>query len=301
MNRYFYTLRIIGTETDEVIYAHPDSKLVVYRHLAFPFKYIRGYAISHENFEAEIFPGIYIKTEKKRGSFKDFLHDIRRREIVITKQNNIDNFEVIDEQEAVLREDKLNGTRIKKYIDINNVLFPASLGGGLCGGCEVYSHFTSLYLGNYPVMMEIESNMMESTVGDPHFTEICYRSKCYETYRSICENGYSTDLRDGLMIQISEYNDISYAGEGKHRVCALKRFGYSKPVYARVYKTNSDYLKHIRVCNYFPSDSEVDDYYKVLSYWNIDRKTAQKCLIAGERALKEQLMKRYEIYTKEKK
>lgn len=232
----FQLSSIVSIEGEEISLRIPDE---VVPHLYFRFQNqkfrLRDIidALDDES-DNEIFPGIYIRSTGSKSRLKKWLHSFfKKKHYIIKKENLRDYFAVCSEWEETSTEyhggDYIS-TRVE-YVNPQNVEQPGDLGGGRCGGCPVYSYFN--YLG---VLGKCDINgyyffRNEEAIGatrkEEFFLDKCRHSKCFQTYEKILKEGYSEGLEVRDQIYVSYQNGKYSAGEGKHRVCAMKRFGYS--------------------------------------------------------------------------
>ena len=113
---------------------------------------------------------------------------------------------------------------------------PGNLGGGKCGGCKVLMYFQALGLCDDPFSLYeffSDKQLLEATSHEHFFlSNLCKNpnSGCYQTYSRIVQEGYLTHLDRQDEIHVTYENGQYKADEGKHRICAMKRFGYNSAV-----------------------------------------------------------------------
>lgn len=190
--------------------------------------------------ETEIFPGIYFV--KGKMNFFEELKDCvtKEKRYVIRNENKKDSFEICSELEKTkefpYRKGKVIGCGIE-YLNPQMVVQPVNLGGGRCGGCSLHSYFSLIGLmdGSYDGYYFFEEReIYEATSKEPFFLNCCMQSRCYETYKRIVDEGYSEDIDSSDQIMVTCEYGMYFADEGKHRICAMKRFGYVGNIPMRV-------------------------------------------------------------------
>ncbi len=143
----------------------------------------------------------------------------------------------LEEKRLEYHDGDIMSTQIE-HVNLQNVEQPGNLGGGRCGGCPVYSYFNRLgVLGEYDIngyYFFRDEEAIEATRKKEFFLEKCRCSSCFQTYEKILKEGYSEELEMRDQIKVSYKNGKFFAGEGKHRVCVMRRFGYSDTIPMRV-------------------------------------------------------------------
>ena len=243
--------------------------------------------------EVEIFPGIYIRKEKG-NLIQSLCNKISKANTyIIRNENHKDSIEIC---KLKMEEDAPKYNVISKgeeYVNPQDVKWPINLGGGKCGGCMIYDYFTRLGLenGDNYEFFDMRSQV-SSTAGIQYFDDLCKRHKCYEYYQSIANEGYNvrkdwSGKEDHITIDCT--NGIMSVGEGKHRICALKRFGYDKEIpmiVTRCTRTMGEkYMSPLFTTPYASKDkmkriiAEFDDKCQKLG---ISRESARESLKLGE-------------------
>ena len=178
----------------------------------------------------ELFPGVYIEY-KYNTIWRNIYHLIHRRSsinIIIENKKDrvlvafIDNVDISDKCRSYVT--------VEEEVDPMCVVQPEALGGGHCGGCEILRFFERLGLCGMPSFSSYyffsDKSLLEATRFDKKFLDLCKKNRCYELYTSIEKNGYSRNLPKEDKIYVEINNGRYIAREGKHRICAMKRFGY---------------------------------------------------------------------------
>lgn len=197
-------------------------------------------SLAEEN-DNEIFPGIYIRSVESKTRLKRLINKLSQKKLYILRNENMkDYFQVCSELEKTRSEyhgGDIISTQIER-VNPQNVEQPERLGGGKCAGCPVYSYFNRLgLLEGYDMTgyyFFSEKEAIEATRKEEFFLKKCQNSNCFDTYERILSEGYSEDLERRDQISVSYHNGKYSAGEGKHRVCAMRRFGYSNTIPMRV-------------------------------------------------------------------
>lgn len=259
---------ILEIGMDELI-----KKVIVFQDKGYKGHYIRMYISKNmDRLPIEIFPGVFISLQEDKGIKKLFR--------VLEGQEYIHvNFEVINKRdrfEILSIEDKKTAKMgkcrtVTEEIDLDIISYPDNLGGGKCGGCSVVPYFRGLE-NSYAYHIISDSDIVEQTKNIPYFIELCRNSRCHSTYQKVVKEGYRDDLPERDMIHIGVRDGVYIAEEGKHRICAMKRHGYNKKVYARVtysedFSTKDFYL----LVNYSPSEHALKEYYKCFEMYGIGR------------------------------
>lgn len=238
---------------------------------------------------AEIFPGIFVSVEKESGIKKVFRFLANQsQEIIIFDVLNVrDRFLIVDSKsEQHLGENISESCMIKTESVLPNILqYPNNLGGGSCGGCPVVSYFRNIIsTGQYEIITD--ADVVEQTKSIPYFINLCKSSKCYGTYQSILNDGYRKDLQENQMIQIDVKEGKYFPQEGKHRVCAMKRYDYSEKIPARVTYSSRrvDQQSYFPVL-YAPTDRSLSEYYKCYEFYGLSRSEALDYLSNPDKSL----------------
>ncbi len=217
-----------------------------------------------DEIETEIFPGIYIKGTECKNKLKKFINFVlQRKQYLIKNENKKDFFKICSE----LEKQEMNyytGDIISTMIERINPMIvkqPGNLGGGRCSGCPIIDYFHCLgmigerdIINDYYFFSDIE--VIDATKKEEFFLEKCRKSKCFNTYEKIISEGYSENLSNYDQIKIEYQNDEYTVGEGKHRICAMRRFGYSKEIPVRLTRI-SDSLRNSNImCKQYFSDNK---------------------------------------------
>lgn len=164
----------------------------------------------------------------------------KKKLYILRNENLRDCFQIcskLEETRSEYHDGDIISTQIE-YVNPQNVEQPGNLGGGRCGGCPVYSYFNRLgVLGEYDIngyYFFRDEEAIEATRKEEFFLDKCRYSNCFRTYEKILKEGYSEELEMRDQIRVSYKNGKYSAGEGKHRVCVMRRFGYSNIVPMRV-------------------------------------------------------------------
>jgi hypothetical protein len=189
----------------------------------------------------EIFPGIYMRSVKSESKLKRLIHKFLKKKLyMLRKENFRDFFKVCSELEET-RSEYYDGDIISaqvEYVNPQNVEQPGNLGGGGCGGCPVYNYFNCIgVLGEHDIngyYFFRDEEAIEATRKEEFFLDKCRYSTCFQTYEKILKEGYSEELEIYDQIKVQYQNERYSAGEGKHRVCVMRRFGYSNEIPMRV-------------------------------------------------------------------
>lgn len=241
--------------------------------------------------EIEILPGIYMGCSQESILMRIRNFCAKRKTYVIRNENYKDYFSVkslLDQSEEEHgRTFYPSCGSTNEYINPQVVEQPTNLGGGHCKGCNVMNYFNRLRIvgersfGGYCFFSEKE--VLEDTKNIEYFRDLCEAWECYDLYNSIVNNGYNDDLPDIDMIYV-EYRDGRYiAGEGKHRICALKRFGYDKNIKVRLTRycenPDSSYTHNYSAC-YDSSDMDqiLEDCYSTYERLGISRDEVRRNL-----------------------
>lgn len=189
------------------------------------------------SYDNEIFPGIYLRKIEHKDTLKRLTNKMFQRKLyLVTNENKRDFFQVcseLEEAEAEYHNGEIISTIMEK-INPQSVEQPGNLGGGQCGGCPVYSYFNCLgILGEHDIngyYFFRDEEAIEATKKENYFIEMCKNSTCFNTYKKILNEGYSQILEERYQIKVSYRNGKYYADEGKHRVCVMRRFGYTEEI-----------------------------------------------------------------------
>lgn len=208
----------------------------------------------------EIFPGIFA-TIRCRGLIERIFRNWREKECITFDVRNIrDRFEVISNSKSQLQQMPLETLYVvEENVNPSEVEYPNALLGGKKCSCPISAYFHDLHIcGEYKVISE--SEIVEKTRAIPVFAKMCFKSNCHKVLESIKNHGYKYDPND--MIQIDEIDGIYIPIEGKHRICVMKRYGYSHKVPMRVtHSSRSSANSYSKVlCR--PRRQYVIDYYK---------------------------------------
>lgn len=283
---------IIEMGMDEII-----NKIIVFQEMGYEGDAIYRYIIEHKNaISVEIFPGIFLSLKEERGIKKIVKSLVRKeyRSILFDVQNVRDRFEVIDlEKECVKHEREKLITKVEKIFP-DAISYPNNLGGGECGGCKITSYFSRLVVtGTYRIIDD--ADVVEQTKLEPYFIDMCKSSRCYQNYLRIEKEGYKNDLPEKKMIHIDVQDGRYVPMEGKHRVCAMKRYDYSNRIIARItYGDDKEYNFYGPV-NYGPSDCDLMNYYKCFEEYGLNRDDVRNYLSDKSKMLCKMIIEKNEI------
>ena len=229
---------VVHKETAIELYIPEDMfHFLYFRFQNKKFRFLDISALLDEKVESEILPGIYLRSIEGKTIFKQLINRLFRKKLFLLRnENRRDSFQICSELEE-LKPEYYGGdivSTLMEYVNPQNVEQPGNLGGGQCGGCAVYSYFKRLGLlgendinGYYFFRAE---EALEATRDEEFFLERCRHNACFKTYEKILKEGYSENLEARDQIKVTYRNGKYYADEGKHRVCTMRRFGYSKEV-----------------------------------------------------------------------
>lgn len=199
-----------------------------------------------EGAENEIFPGIYLRNIGNDNYFSSLVNSLlKKKKYLLRNENKRDFFQICSKWEETKSEfhaGKTISTKVE-YINPQSIEQPGSLGGGECGGCPIRNYFNHLGLldrhdiNGYYFFSDEE--VIEATQKEEFFLGICRHSNCYKNYEKILNEGFAENLETRYQIKVSYDNGKYIAVEGKHRVCAMKRFGYTNPVPMRVTRNSA--------------------------------------------------------------
>ena len=195
--------------------------------------------------ENEIFPGIYLRNVECKNWFIRLIYKLlQKKQYLMRNENKRDYFQVCSELEEPKPESRgsSESSTSMEDIDPHDVEQPGNLGSGKCEGCPVYSYFDRLsLLGEYGVdgyYFFWAEDAVEATRKEDFFLEKCRKSSCFGTYEKILKEGYSKELEERDSIKIDYKNGKYIATEGKHRICAMRRFGYSQLIPMQVTRSS---------------------------------------------------------------
>lgn len=234
---------IVSLEGDEISLCIPEEviPMLYFRFQSQKFR-LRDITDSlDDESNHEIFPGIYIRSVESESKLKKWIHRFFKKKLYILRNENLrDYFQIcseLEEKRLEYHDGDIMSTQIE-HVNPQNVEQPGNLGGGRCGGCPVYSYFNRLgVLGEYDIngyYFFRDEEAIEATRKEEFFLEKCRCSSCFQTYEKILKEGYSEELEMRDQIKVSYKNGKFFAGEGKHRVCVMRRFGYSDTIPMRV-------------------------------------------------------------------
>lgn len=234
--------------------------------------------------EVEFLPGIYIGYKYINTTIRTTIDMITRsRHYIIKVLNSKDCFTIESKLERRTDEfkDAVESCSGIENLDPRIFKQPSLLGGGKCGGCPMLSYFSRLGLegktsidGYY--FWDL-AELVEATKKEPFFLELCKTSKCYETYQSIVEDGYDAHLEERDQIKAEVKGGIYEVGEGKHRVCAMKRFGYDHRVPMRVTRS-AGIAKYDHVTESHDMERVLKDCYDRYRVLGIPDEVVRRCL-----------------------
>lgn len=234
---------IVSLEGDEISLCIPEEviPMLYFRFQSQKFR-LRDITDSlDDESNHEIFPGIYIRSVESESKLKKWIHRFFKKKLYILRNENLrDYFRIcseLEEKRLEYHDGDIMSTQIE-HVNPQNVEQPGNLGGGRCGGCPVYSYFNRLgVLGEYDIngyYFFRDEEAIEATRKEEFFLDKCRYSTCFQTYEKILKEGYSEELEMRDQIKVQYQNGRYSAGEGKHRVCVMRRFGYSNIIPMRV-------------------------------------------------------------------
>lgn len=275
------------------------GKDVIFQNRGYEGWAIWKYIVEHEDtLPAEIFPAIFISVRKESGIKKIFrLAKGDCQTVIFNVMNVRDRFEIVDHQsEQSSRDDYFGKTNTRiEHISPDILQYPNGLGGGYCGGCPVVSYFREVvWSGEYNILSD--ADVVEQTKFIPYFIDLCKSSRCYDTYRSIVNDGYRLDLQENQMIIIDVLDGKYVPQEGKHRVCALKRYDYNGKIPARItYTSRSINQKSYFAVKYVPTDLSMDEYYKCYESYGLNRNDVLDYLTDQNKSLCKMIVEKQHI------
>ena len=244
LKSYYLLSSIVSSEGNEISLCIPEEiipKLYFqFQSQKFKLRDITD-SLDDESYN-EIFPGIYMRSVKSESKFKRLINKLfKKKQYMIRNENLRDFFKVCSELEEIrseYHEGDIISTQIE-YVDPQNVEQPGNLGGGGCGGCPVYTYFNRIgVLGEHGINNGYyffrDEEAIEATRKEEFFLDKCRDSPCFQTYEKILKEGYSEELEIYDQIKVQYQNERYSVGEGKHRVCVMRRFGYSNKIPMRV-------------------------------------------------------------------
>lgn len=235
--------KLIAKHNDQIILTVPhgfDSHIFfLFQGKRYSFQEALDRLASH-NPKAEIFPGIYFENKSPLNIIEIIKKNIFKTDFYyIINENKKDKFNICSdlEEDSNITIIPTPETYTKlEYITPQLVEQPINLGGGKCGGCNVYSFFSAIGLFSFSDSIYDEycffsdKHVLEVTKNSNFFLNLCKHNKCMDTYNKIISEGFSATLASSDQINITYKNGKYFAEEGKHRICAMKRFGYDKDV-----------------------------------------------------------------------
>lgn len=186
--------------------------------------------------------------------------DNKRDSIRIIKHQDIEfiplySFTRSEEKDVkIIKDEKINEGN-NPYFPTDYLPYPDSLGHG---GCCLKDIFSSLGLISHISHSEIDryeffslDEILEMTSGSERAKKLCEGSntRCRlatkkllkGTYKALYEGGTGDD---DITVYYDEETGTYEAGEGKHRVCAAKRFGIKTiPVVLKINSATKDWIK----------------------------------------------------------
>ena len=249
------------------------KKIVVFQDKGYKGNLIFQYIFDpKKKLPVEIFPGIKAEILEDKW-FRKFVRILLRKETtyvkfeILNKRDRFDFFEIEEENYSNITECRIE----YKWIELDDIVYPDNLGGGKCGGCPVARQFSKvLNSSGYTIITYPE--IAEQTKDEPSSIEKCKQSNCYKNFQKIIEEEYREDLPRADMIRLEMRGNQYVPVEGKHRVCAMKRYGYSQKVYAEVSCSQGNNISDdFMMVNYSPSEKSLEEYYNSFELCNINR------------------------------
>lgn len=249
-----------------------NRKTFIFQNKKYSGDKINSYIEKHrDKSPLEIFPGITVSL-KEENKFKKiisrFLYGKDNTKLIFDVQNARDWFNVIDSKTPNDYSSSQKFETTTEYIHPNDVLYPNYLSEGKCHGCPVTDYFSRL---SSPETYDIisDSDIVEQTKAEPYFINLCKSSRCHKTYQNILTEGYKINKND--MIKLDKYNDSYIPQEGKHRICALKRFDYPKKIPAEI-THSTDYKADTLQEEHFVSfEQRLKKYYECFKYYGLSK------------------------------
>lgn len=167
-------------------------------------------------------------------------------------------------------------------IDPEILPYPTMLGGG----CPIWTDFEQTLFHKTTVHYSIlkYDDILEVTAHDGRFKEIyceeIYTGKnCYDRFLEKLLNGTFT-FETNNKIEITRYRECFYLEEGKHRICAFKRYKRSDKIIADITYLKCNYhsypdenMKYDKRYNSLPEEI-LEDYYEAYKKIGIEKKEA---------------------------
>ena len=248
-------------------------------------EYIRKY---RDKLPLELFPGIMISIQKDKGikKFINIIKNVEYERVHFDIINKRDRFKIIEDTNYPVEHEQIQKNLIVE-INAKEVLYPNDLGGGKCKGCPVVAYFGGLE-NSGPFSIITQSEIVEQTKNMPYFIDMCKKSECYSTYQKIVEQGYK-ELKKSDMILIDEKYGAYIPQEGKHRICAMKRFDYDqnvKMIITHIKNINKgDAFAINKSLNSLPTIDEITNYYKCFEQYGINRDKVLEYLLDESKEL----------------
>lgn len=275
------------------------KKIIAFQEKEYAGSEIRQHIVDHKGRmqkekEIEIFPGIFYSWKKEGGIKKvcKALLGMQHAIVVFDIRNARDRFEIFDGKNVCSQRKQGIPVASREKMYPSDILYPNKLGGGHCKGCPVIDYFDGLV--NAPSYRIIkESDILEQTKQEQYFVNMCKSSKCYKTFRDIAENGYNHDLPDEKdMIKIDKENAQYVPVEGKHRICAMKRYDYSQPITVILTDRDGEDSKSHLLLEYVPTDSDLKKYYECFERYSLSADEVREYLSDKKKKLYKMVMEK---------
>lgn len=240
-------------------------KIIVFQDKGYPADKIIQCAINNKNYPIEIFPGIFMSLHKQNKIQKK----LNMSTIEFDVQNIRDRFDIVNHK--IQTKNPASFEVMEREVDVQSIEYPSNLGGGACAGCPVVRYFAAL-TNNAGYKIITEGEIVEKTKNSIFFQDVCKSSKCHKTYQKIIREGYDKSLKASDMVKLNKYYNKVTVIEGKHRVCALKRFDYRRKIFVRETIINEKYDdNYYLLVEYKPNCSDLNEYYAAFFKLNIQR------------------------------
>ena len=235
------------------------------------FNYLRQKGLFRKKVElfpeiyAQMSPGCPILSTKKTSNVY----------VIFDVKNVRDYFAIEPKREKDTPYEAVEGQQM--YVDPQSTSFRNLLGeGAACGGCPINKYFENIFDKSKSYYNDLaDGYAARLTRQDPFFLRKCKNSACYRIYMKILDQGFIFYPLD--MIIIEKFDDAVIVKEGKHRICAMKTYGYKERILAWVYnhkgRINRKYTS-FRVIN----SKGVKAFYRDFKRWGILERDVRKYL-----------------------
>ncbi len=264
------------------------KSVIVFQHIGY-----KGYVFcdSLTDERKEVFPAIFMEKKQNRGIVPFVKRAIGRNDsyIQIINNNCKDEFYICKECTSGAH-DNLEMDKKREYLLPKDIEWPSNLGGGKCGGCPIISYYSELTTSHYKIISDDE--IVSQSKGIEFFDNMCKKGietvekgkRCYDNYLSILKRGYIYDESDSIHIDVE--NGMYEVKEGKHRICAMKRYDYDKLVMMQVSRGNDYDGDEYRLVQYEPKEEYLDEYYEKFAKYGFDRTDVRAYLNSNQELVK---------------